>query len=261
MKITVPSIRVSVSRGGANTTLSIGAIHMAELVTNIVNPLNGQILVYSNGTWINVNHTPPPHTHTKAEITDFTHTHTKADIIDFTHTHTKAQITDFAHVHTQADITDLVHDAAKIDGIPVDLYAIVDKQVLSYDQGTNKIVPGQGGGGGHDTILTFPGALQTIQHPFLMHNTLGSAQTITKVYLGCRVAPTGADIIVDIHKDGTSIFTDQTNRPRILAGQTTGYTTTIGTATWAENSYLQAFIDQVGSGTAGFDLVVHILHN
>lgn len=40
-----------------------------------------------------------PHTHTKAQITDFAHTHTKEQITDFVHTHTKGQIVDFAHNH------------------------------------------------------------------------------------------------------------------------------------------------------------------
>ena len=38
------------------------------------------------------------------------HTHVKADITDFAHTHVKSDITDFAHTHPQSDITNLTTD-------------------------------------------------------------------------------------------------------------------------------------------------------
>ena len=47
------------------------------------------------------------HTHTKADITDFSHTHTKSDITDFAHTHTKSDITDFSHTHSISDVSGL----------------------------------------------------------------------------------------------------------------------------------------------------------
>lgn len=55
-----------------------------------------------------------------------------------------------SHTHTESDITDLDHDAAKIDGIAVDLTGIADGNALVYDSGTGEIVPGEGGGGGHE---------------------------------------------------------------------------------------------------------------
>jgi hypothetical protein len=46
--------------------------------------------------------------------------------------------------------------------------------------------------------------------------------TITKVKLVVKTAPTGADLIVDVNKNGTTVFTTQSNRPKITAGNTTG---------------------------------------
>ena len=50
--------------------------------------------------------TPGPHTHVKADVSDFSHTHVKANISDFSHTHVKSEVSDFSHTHTRADVTD-----------------------------------------------------------------------------------------------------------------------------------------------------------
>lgn len=107
-------------------------------------------------------------------------------------------------------------------------------------------------------ILTFSGVLSTGLNPLRLTNTFGVPLTITRVYLVADLAPTGAAIIVDVHKNGTTIFTNQANRPQIAAGQTTGQTTTIDVPTWAAGDELQVEIDQVGSTVAGADLVAVI---
>jgi hypothetical protein len=53
-----------------------------------------------------------------------------------------------SHTHTETDITDLDHDAGKVAGIGVDLTGIADGDALVYDEYEDKIVPGEGGGGG-----------------------------------------------------------------------------------------------------------------
>jgi hypothetical protein len=57
----------------------------------------GTDVVWDDVNWTDVKNTPPtfppsPHTHVKADITDFAHTHVKADITDFAHTHPPSQI-------------------------------------------------------------------------------------------------------------------------------------------------------------------------
>ena len=83
--------------------------------------------------------------------------------------------------------------------------------------------------------------------------------TITKVKLVVKTAPTGAAIIVDVNKNGTTIFTTQANRPQIAAGATTGDSGTPDVTALAETDKLTIDIDQVGSGTAGADLTVEIV--
>lgn len=114
----------------------------------------------------------------------------------------------------------------------------------------------------HQTILTFTGNLSVSSNPLKIYNRFGKTQTITEVFLSVSDSPVGANLIVDVHKNGTTIFTNQSNRPVIVAdGSTTGYTTSIDVGSWAAGEYITAHIDQVGSTTPGSNLVVHIIHH
>jgi len=83
--------------------------------------------------------------------------------------------------------------------------------------------------------------------------------TIIKVKLVVKTAPTGADIIVDVNKNGTTIFTTQANRPRIPAGSTTGDSGTPDITSLVEGDKLTIDIDQVGATTAGEDLTAEVV--
>jgi hypothetical protein len=85
--------------------------------------------------------------------------------------------------------------------------------------------------------------------------------TIVKVKLVVKTAPTGAAIIVDVHKNGTTIFTTQANRPQIAISATTGDSGTPDVTALAETDKLTIDIDQVGSTIAGADLTVEIVCN
>lgn len=84
--------------------------------------------------------------------------------------------------------------------------------------------------------------------------------TITGVSASVGTAPAGADIQVDVNKNGTTIFTTQSNRPIITAGtQFDASGTPDVTAMSGPNvDYLTVDIDQVGSSTPGSDLTVQI---
>jgi len=109
-------------------------------------------------------------------------------------------------------------------------------------------------------LLTFGGTLSGISNPFRLYNVFGQTVTISKVFIAANTAPTGQNLIVDIHKNGTTIFTNQANRPTIVAGNNTGETTTIQVPSWAVSEYLTAELDQVGSAVPGSDLSVHIVY-
>jgi hypothetical protein len=80
--------------------------------------------------------------------------------------------------------------------------------------------------------------------------------TIVSAIARVKTAPTGADILVDINKGGTTIFTSQVLRPKIVAGSQTSSQTTPDVATLADGDILSLDIDQVGSTIAGADLTV-----
>lgn len=82
------------------------------------------------------------------------------------------------------------------------------------------------------------------------------ALTIVRCWLIVRTAPTGAILIVDINKNGTTIWTTQANRAQIADGATTGDTQTFDVTAIAAGDYLDLDIDQVGSTVAGVDLTV-----
>lgn len=84
--------------------------------------------------------------------------------------------------------------------------------------------------------------------------------TIIGVSLAVDTAPQGASIIVDINKNGSTIFTTQANRPTIVSGAfgTASEVTTINLPNISIGDYITVDIDQVGSTVSGSDLSVFI---
>lgn len=82
--------------------------------------------------------------------------------------------------------------------------------------------------------------------------------TIDKVFIHVSTAPTGAALIVDVHKNGTTIFTDQGKRPSIAASGLYDESDTPDVTALAKNDILTVDVDQIGSTIAGADLVVQI---
>jgi len=84
------------------------------------------------------------------------------------------------------------------------------------------------------------------------------AMTIDRVYIYARTAPVGASIIVDVNKNGTTIFTTQANRPEIADGSNEAESGTPDVTSLSKNDRLDVDIDQVGSTTPGADLTVMV---
>lgn len=86
-----------------------------------------------------------------------------------------------------------------------------------------------------------------------------AACTITQIRATIGTAPVGADLIVDVNKNGVTIFTTQTNRPKILAGAfDSGLVTNMEVTALAAGDYLTVDIDQIGTTTAGSDVTIEI---
>lgn len=85
--------------------------------------------------------------------------------------------------------------------------------------------------------------------------------TVSSVMINVNTAPTGANLIVDIKKNGTSIFTtlisiDATENTSLTA--TTPYVLD-GAITFAQGDKIEAFINQVGSTIKGNGLKIKLL--
>jgi hypothetical protein len=81
--------------------------------------------------------------------------------------------------------------------------------------------------------------------------------TITKAYASVKTAPTGANLVIDINKNGTSIWdATQANRLTVTVANTSGTQTAFNTTSLVEGDVLTVDIDTVGSTIPGSDLVV-----
>lgn len=84
--------------------------------------------------------------------------------------------------------------------------------------------------------------------------------TIVGTRLMVGTAPTGASLIVDVNKNGTTIYTNQANRPTVAAGSNAGGPGAApDVTTLAAGDYLTIDVDQIGSTVAGADLTVSVI--
>jgi len=101
-----------------------------------------------------------------------------------------------------------------------------------------------------DTLTTGTDKLGRIYMPF--------AGTISEAHASVKTAPTGADIVVDLNLNGSTIWSTQTNRVTIAASANIGTQTTFNTASFASGDYFTIDLDTVGSSVAGAKLVVRL---
>lgn len=112
------------------------------------------------------------------------------------------------------------------------------------------------GGGSKDISFFIPG--DAFVKTGMISFVNGVARTVSKVRLSAGSAPTGADYIIDANKNGTTIFTTQTNRPKITAGTTSGVSVAPDVVALTEGDVLNIDIDQVGSTLPGTDIAITI---
>jgi hypothetical protein len=99
------------------------------------------------------------------------------------------------------------------------------------------------------TLVVGTGA-QRIYAPF--------ACTIVQVRANVVTAPTGASLIVDVNKNGTTTYGTQSARPTIAASSVTAVGGAATVTTLAAGDYLTIDVDQIGSTVAGADLTVQV---
>ncbi|MDX1408171.1 MAG: right-handed parallel beta-helix repeat-containing protein, partial [Saprospiraceae bacterium] len=132
------------------------------------------------------------------------------------------------------------------------------------------------GGGNSTTVISDNQGDTTNRNPLQLHSfwqsgdlTTGTgvfilpfdfAAQLVSVRLGVGTSPTGDDLIVDVNKNGTTMFTTQANRPTVPDGDADGVgaSATPDVTAIAAGDYLSVDIDQIGSTTPGSNLTVVI---
>src|SRR6266511_3726328 len=84
------------------------------------------------------------------------------------------------------------------------------------------------------------------------------AITIIGVRASVGTAPVGGSVIADVHKNGVTIFSTQSNRPTIAAGTFTDLADAINVPAVGAGEFLTCDIDAVGPTTPGSDLSVTV---
>lgn len=104
-------------------------------------------------------------------------------------------------------------------------------------------------------VFTVPGGLSVGQGKAKL--VFPGAVTLSKIRASVGTAPLGSEITIDVNKNGTTVFTNQANRPKIYAGEST--VTAIPAVTIiSPEDYLTIDIDSVGSVFGGENLTVQI---
>lgn len=88
---------------------------------------------------------------------------------------------------------------------------------------------------------------------------LDSNYTLETVRIAVGSAPVGLDsIIVDVNKNGLTIYTDQNNRPFLAESQVTATGNAATGTVFAPGDYMTIDVDSVGSAASGADLTVTV---
>lgn len=83
---------------------------------------------------------------------------------------------------------------------------------------------------------------------------------ITNVTAATITAPVGSSVILDVNKNGTTIFTTQSRRPTVAAAATSAVTGEPEVTAFSAGDVVTVDVDQVGSGTAGTGFCVAIAY-
>lgn len=115
------------------------------------------------------------------------------------------------------------------------------------------------------SVVTGGGLLMNFEQIGLLATATGQSRvrfpkavSILNVAATVGTAPTGSSVIVDVNKNGTTVFTTQSNRPAIGISANASSDTIPDVTALAAGDYLSVDIDQVGSIVPAGDLIVTV---
>ncbi len=99
----------------------------------------------------------------------------------------------------------------------------------------------------HDRHVTFPDSVAQGDTATVIR--VPRTATLLEVEIWCDTAPTAAAVIADVHLNGTTVFTTQSNRPSIATSSTSDVSGTPDVTALAAGDELQVIIDQLNAAT------------
>jgi hypothetical protein len=111
-------------------------------------------------------------------------------------------------------------------------------------------------GGNMRAEFSFVGAITVGDKAFRWYPP--RASNVQSVAIMVGTAPSGANLIVTVKKNGTNIFTTAANRPAIIPGNFFALSGAPDIKALAITDFLTVEVVQVGSGVPGSDLVVQV---
>lgn len=115
------------------------------------------------------------------------------------------------------------------------------------------------GMGAWEKEFSFPGSLSLYTGQGRVTNLTGRTLTIQTIFASVGTAPTAASIIINVRKNGTTLYTTGANKPKILGNSYSIVSTNMDVTTFAPDDYLTVDIEQIGSTIAGSDLTVQVV--
>lgn len=92
------------------------------------------------------------------------------------------------------------------------------------------------------------------------YNRTGRTLTVVGCWAAANTAPTGAALVCDVNKNGTTIFTTQGNRPSVAISGNGGTMAVPDVTTVADGDYMTVDVDVIGSTIAGADITVGVVY-
>lgn len=146
-----------------------------------------------------------------------------------------------------ADGEVLIRSGANPDGITPAALVAAGGALLSGDAGLLAT---------QNTVAQYMSEVVTFPSTVAQSDVAGSIRfdrsgTILYVSAWCDVAPTVASVIVDAHKNGTTIYTTQGNRPAIATSQVYNRSVAPNVTSIAQGDAIQFQVDQLNAGDQG----------
>lgn len=147
----------------------------------------------------------------------------------------------------------------KVTPVGNDLILIEDSAAANIKKKV-KVTNLPGGAGAGSVGITFVLRGNSVTGVKQTQILMPASATISKVIIYADTAPTGASLIVDINKNGTTIFTTQSKRPQIAIGTNIDDSDTPDITALVQDDRVSVDVDQVGSTVAGGnDLLITVV--